>query len=144
MITLFSVSGGYLPSRSTWLDWNHAKKCVLSSGLTVDGWIIHKQQRMLGEKQNKIWSVFGFILQLCRLPMLTVFISFYMLHIFQRGLYPSRLVRTSCAICFITVSIINLRQFELLTFESILNVLHIQFLYTLILFSELVELNDDF
>lgn len=43
---------------------------------------------MLGgkKKQNKVWSVFGFILQMCKLPMLTVFILFYILHIFQRGL----------------------------------------------------------
>lgn len=54
---------------------------------------------------------------------------------FSEGtLYPSRLVRTSCAICFITVSIINLKQFELLIFVSTLNMLYIQFLYTLLLF----------
>lgn len=86
MIKLFSASSNYLPSRrSTWADRIHAKKCVLSSGLTVDGWIIHKQPRTnYGVYLDSFYSCAG------SLYAYTVFISFDIWHIFQRGLYPSR------------------------------------------------------
>lgn len=60
----------------------------------IEGWIIHEQTMLeknktknkKTKKQNKVWSVFGMILQLCSLPVLTVFILFYIWHIFQRRL----------------------------------------------------------
>lgn len=102
----FSVSSYYLPSRSTWPTWH----CILSLRLTVDDWVIHKQQTMLGEKKTEqsmecIWNHPTTVQAPCAH-------CFYFILYFTRfsegTLYLLSLVRTSCAIYFITVSIINL------------------------------------
>lgn len=53
---------------------------------------------------------------------LYLILHFFFLFFYKTTLYLSRLVRTSCAICFIIESTINLRQFELLTFMFTSNV----------------------
>lgn len=122
MMKLFRVNRNYLPSRSTWPDWFHAKKRCLSLGLKVDGRIINKQQTMLGKESEQITECVFESLRNCAVPILTVFLFLlYFTHFSEGTLYLLRLVRTSCAICFITVSIINLRTFELFIFVSILN-----------------------
>lgn len=78
------------------------------------GWLWNLLTNNVWRRENKARS--GIISRLCMLSVLIIFILFSILHFFflQDDLYLSRLVRTSCAICFITESTINL--FELLTF----------------------------
>lgn len=82
---LFRVSRNYLPSWSTWPDWFHAKKCCLSLGLKVDGWIINKQQTMLGKESEQITECVFESLRNCADSLCSLFFFFfYILHIFQR------------------------------------------------------------